>query len=96
MITASSYKGKYCTPCESFWTESQLVDGKCPDCGREVKDAEEEAYFFKLSAFADKLLKLYEENPLFMEPQSRLNEMVNNFIKPGLEDLCVSRTSCNF
>ena len=92
-IYKGSYKGKYCTPCESFWTESQLVDGKCPDCGREVKDAEEEAYFFKLSAFADKLLKLYEENPLFMEPQSRLNEMVNNFIKPGLEDLCVSRTS---
>lgn len=92
-IYKGSYKGKYCTPCESFWTESQLVDGKCPDCGREVKDAEEEAYFFRLSAFADKLLKLYEENPLFMEPQSRLNEMVNNFIKPGLEDLCVSRTS---
>lgn len=92
-IYKGSYKGKYCTPCESFWTESQLIDGKCPDCGREVKDAEEEAYFFKLSAFADKLLKLYEEQPLFMEPQSRLNEMVNNFIKPGLEDLCVSRTS---
>lgn len=87
------YKGKYCTPCESFWTESQLVDGKCPDCGREVKDAEEEAYFFRLSKYADKLLKLYEENPGFIEPQIRQNEMVNNFIKPGLEDLCVSRTS---
>ncbi len=92
-IYKGAYKGKYCTPCESFWTESQLKDGKCPDCGREVVDAEEEAYFFKLSAFADRLVKLYEENPLFMEPQSRLNEMVNNFIKPGLEDLCVSRTS---
>ncbi len=92
-IYKGSYKGKYCTPCESFWTESQLVDGKCPDCGREVIDAEEEAYFFKLSAFQDKLVKYYEEHPDFMEPQSRLNEMVNNFIKPGLEDLCVSRTS---
>lgn len=92
-IYKGSYKGKYCTPCESFWTESQLADGKCPDCGRDVSDAEEEAYFFKLSAFSDKLIKLYEENPLFMEPQSRLNEMVNNFIKPGLEDLCVSRTT---
>ncbi|MEM1484849.1 methionine--tRNA ligase [Oscillospiraceae bacterium PP1C4] len=92
-IYKGSYKGKYCTPCESFWTESQLVDGKCPDCGRDVANAEEEAYFFKLSAFADKLIKLYEDNPLFMEPQSRLNEMVNNFIKPGLEDLCVSRTT---
>ncbi|WP_040197549.1 methionine--tRNA ligase [Candidatus Soleaferrea massiliensis] len=87
------YKGKYCTPCESFWTESQLVDGKCPDCGRDVADAEEEAYFFRLSQYADRLLKLYEERPDFMEPQKRLNEMVNNFIKPGLEDLCVSRTS---
>ncbi len=92
-IYKGAYKGKYCTPCESFWTESQLVDGKCPDCGREVTDAEEEAYFFKLSAFSDRLVKLYEDNPHFMEPQSRLNEMVNNFIKPGLEDLCVSRTS---
>lgn len=92
-IYKGSYKGKYCTPCESFWTESQLNDGKCPDCGREVIDAEEEAYFFKLSAFADRLVKYYEEHPNFMEPQSRLNEMVNNFIKPGLEDLCVSRTS---
>ena len=87
------YRGKYCTPCEAFWTESQLVDGKCPDCGREVIDAEEEAYFFKLSAYAKRLEKFYEENPKFMEPQSRLNEMINNFIKPGLDDLCVSRTS---
>ncbi len=93
-IYKGSYKGKYCTPCESFWTESQLVDGKCPDCGREVRDAEEEAYFFRLSKYADRLMKYYyEENPTFIEPVSRLNEMVNNFIKPGLEDLCVSRTS---
>ena len=87
------YKGKYCTPCESFWTESQLADGKCPDCGREVRDAEEEAYFFKLSEYGDRLLKLYEDQPDFLEPKSRMNEMVNNFIKPGLEDLCVSRTT---
>jgi len=87
------YKGKYCTPCESFWTESQLVDGKCPDCGRPVIDAEEEAYFFRLSDYGDRLLKFYEEHPRFLEPKSRLNEMINNFIKPGLEDLCVSRTS---
>ncbi len=92
-IYKGTYKGKYCTPCESFWTETQLVDGKCPDCGREVIDAEEEAYFFRLSKYADRLLKLYEENPGFLEPKSRVNEMVNNFIKPGLEDLCVSRTS---
>lgn len=92
-IYKGSYKGKYCTPCESFWTESQLQDGKCPDCGRDVTDAEEEAYFFKLSAFSDRLVKFYEEHPAFMEPQSRLNEMINNFIKPGLEDLCVSRTT---
>ena len=87
------YKGKYCTPCESFWTESQLVDGKCPDCGREVIDAEEEAYFFRLSKYADRLVEYYEQHPLFMEPQARFNEMINNFIKPGLEDLCVSRTT---
>ena len=87
------YKGKYCKPCESFWTESQLKDGKCPDCGREVEEAEEEAYFLKLSNYAERLVKYYEEHPGFMEPQARLNEMVNNFIKPGLEDLCVSRTS---
>ena len=92
-IYKGAYKGWYCTPCESFWTESQLVDGKCPDCGREVKFQEEEAYFFKLSEFGDKLLKLYEENPEFLQPKNRVNEMVNNFIKPGLTDLCVSRTS---
>lgn len=92
-IYKGKYKGKYCTPCESFWTETQLVDGKCPDCGREVIDAEEEAYFFRLSAYADRLVKYYEEHPDFLLPTSRLNEMVNNFIKPGLEDLCVSRTS---
>lgn len=92
-IYKSAYKGKYCVPCESFWTESQLVDGKCPDCHREVIDQEEEAYFFKLSAFGDKLLDLYKNNPQFLQPQSRVNEMVNNFIKPGLSDLCVSRTS---
>ncbi len=92
-IYKGEYKGKYCKPCESFWTDSQLVDGKCPDCGREVVEAHEEAYFFRLSAYADRLVKYYEEHPDFMEPQSRLNEMINNFIKPGLEDLCVSRTS---
>ncbi len=92
-IYKSTYKGLYCLPCEAFWTESQLVDGKCPDCGREVKPQEEEAYFFKLSEFSDKLLKLYKENPKFLMPVSRVNEMVNNFIKPGLEDLCVTRTS---
>ena len=91
-IYKGSYKGKYCTPCESFWTESQLVDGKCPDCGREVHDAEEEAYFFRLSKYADKVQDLLE-NTDFLEPRSRVHEMVNNFIKPGLEDLCVSRTS---
>ena len=86
------YKGKYCKPCESFWTESQLVDGKCPDCGGPVQDAEEEAYFFRLSKYADRVQNLLE-NTDFLEPRSRVNEMVNNFIKPGLEDLCVSRTS---
>ena len=86
------YKGKYCKPCESFWTESQLKDGKCPDCGREVQDAEEEAYFFRLSKYADRVKDLLE-NTDFLEPRSRVNEMINNFIKPGLEDLCVSRTS---
>ena len=91
-IYKGAYKGKYCKPCESFWTESQLVDGKCPDCGRAVEDAEEEAYFFKLSKYADKIQDLLE-NTDFLEPRSRVNEMVNNFIKPGLEDLCVSRTS---
>ena len=91
-IYKGAYKGKYCKPCESFWTESQLKDGKCPDCGREVMDAEEEAYFFKLSKYADRVQDLLE-NTDFLEPRSRVNEMVNNFIKPGLDDLCVSRTS---
>ena len=91
-IYKGTYKGKYCKPCESFWTESQLVDGKCPDCGREVTDAEEEAYFFRLSKYADRVRHLLEDTD-FLEPRSRVNEMVNNFIKPGLEDLCVSRTS---
>ena len=91
-IYKGSYKGKYCTPCESFWTESQLVDGKCPDCGREVHDAEEEAYFFRLSKYADRVQALLETGT-FLEPASRVNEMINNFIKPGLEDLCVSRTT---
>ena len=86
------YEGLYCTPCESFWTESQLVDGKCPDCGREVKPAREEAYFFRLSKYADRVQALLETGT-FLEPASRVNEMINNFIKPGLEDLCVSRTS---
>ena len=91
-IYKGKYSGKYCKPCESFWTESQLVDGKCPDCGREVQDAEEEAYFFRLSKYQDRIRDLLE-NTDFLEPRSRVNEMVNNFIKPGLEDLCVSRTS---
>ena len=91
-IYKGTYKGKYCKPCESFWTESQLIDGKCPDCGREVQDAEEEAYFFRLSKYADRVQDLLE-NTDFLEPRSRVSEMVNNFIKPGLEDLCVSRTS---
>ena len=92
-IYKGSYEGWYCTPCESFWTESQLVDGKCPDCGREVKKASEEAYFFKMSKYADKLLAHYDANPDFIVPISRKNEMVNNFLKPGLQDLCVSRSS---
>ena len=91
-IYKGTYRGKYCKPCESFWTESQLVDGKCPDCGREVTDAEEEAYFFRLSKYADRVRHLLEDTD-FLEPRSRVNEMVNSFIKPGLEDLCVSRTS---
>ncbi len=91
-IYKGKYVGKYCKPCESFWTETQLVDGKCPDCGRPVVDAEEEAYFFRLSKYADRIQDLLE-NTDFLEPRSRVNEMVNNFIKPGLEDLCVSRTS---
>ena len=91
-IYKGKYVGKYCTPCESFWTESQLVDGKCPDCGRPVVDAEEEAYFFRLSKYADRIQDLLETTD-FLQPRSRVNEMINNFIKPGLEDLCVSRTS---
>ena len=91
-IYKGTYTGKYCKPCESFWTESQLVDGKCPDCGREVQDAEEEAYFFRLSKYADRVQDLLE-NTDFLQPRSRVHEMVNNFIKPGLADLCVSRTS---
>lgn len=92
-IYKGSYEGWYCTPCESFWTESQLADGKCPDCGRPVVKAKEEAYFFKMSKYADRLLKYYEEHPDFIAPISRKNEMVNNFLKPGLQDLCVSRSS---
>ena len=92
-IYKGEYKGHYCTPCESFWTESQLVDGKCPDCGRDVEEKCEEAYFFKLSKYQDKLEKYIETHPEFIQPVSRKNEMVNNFIKPGLQDLCVSRTS---
>lgn len=92
-IYKGTYSGKYCSPCEAFWTKSQLKDGKCPDCGREVIDASEEAYFFKLSEFSDRILELYKKNPDFIQPQSRMNEMINNFIKPGLEDLCVSRSS---
>ena len=91
-IYKGEYAGKYCKPCESFWTDSQLVDGKCPDCGREVQDAKEEAYFFRLSKYADRVRDLLE-NTDFLQPRSRVNEMVNNFIKPGLNDLCVSRTS---
>ena len=92
-IYKGKYVGKYCTPCESFWTESQLVDGKCPDCGRECVDAEEEAYFFRMSKYADRLMDYINEHPEFIQPESRKNEMVNNFLKPGLQDLCVSRTS---
>ena len=95
-IYKSVYKGKYCKPCESFWTETQLVDGKCPDCGREVVDAEEEAYFFRLSKYQDRIIKLYEEHPDWLEPSSRAHEMLNNFIKQGLQDTCVSRTSFNW
>lgn len=92
-IYKGEYKGLYCTPCESFWTETQLVDGKCPDCGREVHEVKEEAYFLKLSNYADLLVEYIETHPEFIQPESRKNEMINNFIKPGLEDLCVSRTS---
>ncbi len=92
-IYKGEYKGLYCTPCESFWTETQLVDGKCPDCGREVKEATEEAYFFKISKYSKWLEDYIESHPHFIEPESRKNEIMNNFIKPGLQDLCVSRTS---
>ena len=92
-IYKGSYEGMYCTPCESFWTESQLVDGKCPDCGREVKPAKEEAYFFKMSKYADRLIEYINSHPDFIQPVSRKNEMMNNFLLPGLQDLCVSRTS---
>ena len=89
------YEGKYCTPCESFFTESQLVDGKCPDCGREVIDAKEEAYFFKLSKYADRLIDYINTHPEFIQPESRKNEMMNNFLLPGLQDLCVSEPLSN-
>jgi len=92
-IYKGTYEGMYCTPCESFFTQSQLVDGKCPDCGRDVQPAKEEAYFFKLSKYADRLMKHIEEHPEFIQPESRKNEMINNFIKPGLQDLCVSRAT---
>ena len=92
-IYKGTYKGLYCTPCESFWTETQAVDHKCPDCGREVTEAEEEAYFFKLSNYSEKLVDYIENHPDFIKPESRKNEIINNFIKPGLQDLCVSRTS---
>jgi methionyl-tRNA synthetase len=92
-IYKSNYEGWYCTPCESFWTKSQLVDGKCPDCGREVELTKEESYFFRLSKYQDKLIELIENNPDFLQPKSRQNEMLNNFLRPGLQDLCVSRTS---
>ena len=92
-IYKGTHEGLYCTPCESFWTESQLVDGCCPDCGRPVKKAKEEAYFFRMQKYADRLMKHIEEHPEFIQPESRKNEMINNFLKPGLQDLCVSRTS---
>lgn len=95
-IYKGAYEGWYCTPCEAFWTETQLKDGKCPDCGRPVEKAKEEAYFFKMSKYADRLLEYIESHPEFIQPESRKNEMVNNFLKPGLQDLCVSRTSFNW
>jgi methionyl-tRNA synthetase len=95
-IYKSEYEGWYCTPCESFWTETQLVDGKCPDCGRDVEKTREESYFFRLSKYQDRIIKLLEEDSEFIQPTSRRNEMLNNFLKPGLEDLCVSRTSFNW
>ncbi|MGL5615241.1 MAG: methionine--tRNA ligase [Sarcina sp.] len=95
-IYKSSYEGLYCTPCESFWTENQLVEGNCPDCGRPVEKAKEEAYFFKMSKYADRLIEYIESHPDFIQPESRKNEMLNNFLRPGLQDLCVSRTSFNW
>ena len=95
-IYKSSYEGLYCTPCESFWTETQLVNGNCPDCGRPVEKSKEEAYFFRMSKYADRLMKYIDEHPEFIQPESRKNEMVNNFLKPGLQDLCVSRPSFNW
>lgn len=95
-IYLDSYEDWYCTPCESFWTETQLVDGKCPDCGREVHKQHEEAYFFKMSKYADRLMKYIEENPDFIQPEARKKEMINNFLKPGLQDLCVSRTKIDW
>ena len=92
-IYKGEYEGWYCEPCESYFTETQLVDGKCPDCGRPVKKMKEEAYFFKMSKYVDRLLKYYDEHPDFIVPTYRKQEMINNFIKPGLEDLCVTRTS---
>lgn len=95
-IYKGSYEGRYCTPCESFWTETQAVDGKCPDCGRPVQNAKEEAYFFKMSKYADRLIEYIETHPEFIQPESRKNEMLNNFLRPGLQDLCVSRTTFNW
>ena len=92
-IYKGKYEGLYCTPCESFWTETQAPDGICPDCGRPLEHASEEAYFFRMSKYSDRLLQYIEENPGFIQPEARKNEMINNFIKPGLQDLCVSRTS---
>ena len=92
-IYLDQYEGSYCTPCESFWTENQLVDGKCPDCGREVKKRSEESYFFRMSKYQDRLIEYIESHPEFIQPEARKNEMINNFLKPGLQDLCVSRTS---
>ena len=92
-IYKGHYEGWYCTPCESFFTETQVVDGKCPDCGRPVQQAKEEAYFFKMTKYVDRLMKHIEEHPAFIQPESRKKEMVNNFIKPGIQDLCVSRSS---
>src|SRR5574344_13175 len=92
-IYKGEYKGLYCVPCESFWTSTELIDGKCPDCGREVKEVTEEAYFFKMSKYQERLIKYIEDHPHFIQPESRKNEMINNFLKPGLQDLCVTRTS---